>query len=150
VVRLITEVRAVRSEMGVPPSVTMPVWLKDAAPATLARGERWRDAIGRLARVSQLGALDGAIPQGAAQSVLDEATLVLPLAGVIDLAAERARLAREVARAGDEVGKLERKLDNVDFVSRAKPEVVEENRERLAAARDQMARLEAALGRIAS
>jgi valyl-tRNA synthetase len=150
VVRLVTEIRTVRSEMGVPPGTMMPVWLKDAAPATLARAGRWQDAIRRLARVSELGPLDSAIPQGAAQSVLDEATLVLPLAGVIDLAAERARLARDVARAGDEVGKLERKLENADFVSRAKPEVVEENRERLIAARDQMARLEAALGRIAS
>jgi valyl-tRNA synthetase len=149
VVRLITEVRTVRSEMGVPPSVAMPVWLNEAAPATLARAERWQEAIRRLARAAEIGPLTGAIPQGASQSVLDEATLVLPLAGVIDLDAERARLARDVARAGEEVGKLERKLANADFVSRAKPEVVEENRERLAAARDQLARLQAALGRIA-
>jgi valyl-tRNA synthetase len=127
----------------------MPVWLNEAAPASLARAERWQDAIRRLARASELGPLTGAIPPDAAQSVLDEATLVLPLAGVIDLAAERTRLARDVARAADEVGKLERKLENADFVSRAKPEVVEENRERLVAARDQMARLEAALRRIA-
>jgi valyl-tRNA synthetase len=149
VVRLITEVRTVRSEMGVPQSVTMPVWLNEAAPATLARAERWQDAIRRLARASEIAPLTGAVPRGASQSVLDEATLVLPLAGVIDLAVERARLARDVARAGDEVGKLERKLENTDFVSRAKPEVVEENRERLVAARDQMARLQAALQRIA-
>jgi valyl-tRNA synthetase len=121
----------------------------EAAPATLARAERWQEAIRRLARAAEIGPLTGAIPQGASQSVLDEATLVLPLAGVIDLDAERARLARDVARAGEEVGKLERKLANADFVSRAKPEVVEENRERLAAARDQLARLQAALGRIA-
>jgi valyl-tRNA synthetase len=101
-----------------------------------------------LARVSDLGPLDGTIPQGAAQSVLDEATLVLPLAGVIDLDAERARLARDVGRAEEEVEKLVRKLDNADFVNRAKPEVVEENRERLAAARAQLARLKAALQRI--
>jgi valyl-tRNA synthetase len=150
VVRLITEVRTVRSEMGVPPSTLVPIWLRDAAPGTLARAERWQDAIGRLARAAGLGPLEGTIPQGAAQSVMDEATLVLPLAGVIDIAAEQARLSRDVARAEDEVGKLVRKLDNADFVSRAKPEVVEENRERLVAARDQMARLEAALGRIAS
>jgi valyl-tRNA synthetase len=148
VVRLVTEVRTVRSEMGVPPSVKMPVWLNEASVATLARAERWQDAIRRLARASELGPLPGPIPQGAAQSVLDEATLVLPLAGVIDLAAERARLARDAARAGEEVEKLVRKLGNADFVNRAKPEVVEENRERLTAARDQQARLEAALQRV--
>jgi valyl-tRNA synthetase len=149
VVRLVTEVRTVRSEMGVPPSVAMPVWLNDAVQETLARAERWQDAIRRLARVSELGPLTGTVPQGAAQSVLDEATLVLPLAGVIDLDAERARLARDVGRAEEEVDKLVRKLDNADFVNRAKPEVVEENRERLATARDQLARLKAALARIA-
>ncbi|MBS0559069.1 MAG: valine--tRNA ligase [Proteobacteria bacterium] len=149
VVRLIGEVRTVRSEMGVPPSVKLPVWLKDAAPATLARAERWREAIGRLARAADLGALEGALPKGAAQSVLDEATVVLPLEGAIDLAAERARLEKEIAKAADEAGKVERKLANPDFVTRAKPEVVEENRERLTAARDQVARLQAALGRIA-
>jgi valyl-tRNA synthetase len=150
VVRLIIEVRTVRSEMGVPPSIAVPVWLKDAQAETLARAARWRDAIGRLARASELGPLPGGLPRDAAQSVLGEATLVLPLAGVIDLAAERARLAKDVARARDEEAKLVRKLANADFVSRAKPEVVEENRERLAAARDQSARLEAALGRITS
>ncbi len=149
VVRLISEVRTVRSEMGVAPSVTMPVWLNEAAPATLARIDRWQDAIRRLARASQVGPLIGAIPGDAAQTVLDEATVVLPLAGVIDIAAERNRLERDVARAKDEVDKLVRKLDNADFVSRAKPEVVEENRDRLAAAREQMAKLRAALARIA-
>jgi valyl-tRNA synthetase len=150
VVRLIGEVRTVRAEMGVPAGAAVPIMLRDAAPATLTRADRWRDAIGRLARAPSVAALDGAIPRGAAQSVLDEATLVLPLAGVIDIAAEQTRLARDVARAQDEVVKLERKLDNPDFVGRAKPEVVEENRERLAAARDQVVRLQAALGRIAS
>jgi len=148
VVRLISEVRTVRSEMNVPPSQTSPVLLKDAAPESLARGARWREAIGRMARASDFGALDGEVPKGSAQAVLDEATLVLPLAGIIDLAAERARLGRERGKAAAEAEKIEKKLANPDFVARAPAEVVDENRERLSAFADEVARLDAALRRI--
>ena len=148
VVRLIGGVRTVRAEMNVPPSLRAPVLLKDAAPATIARGGRWLEAIGRLARASGFAPLVGAVPAGSAQAVLDEATVVLPLAGLIDLAAERARLEKERAKAQREAEQVARKLDNPDFVARAEPEVVEETRERLENARAEVARLEAALARI--
>ncbi len=148
VVRLITEVRAVRAEMNVPPGTPAPILLRDAAPATLARAGRWIDAIRRLARASELKPLVGEMPKGSAQAVLDEATVILPLAEVIDLAAERARLAKERDKAAGEAKKLVQKLENADFVRRAPEEVVEENRERLATAQAEIARLEAALRRI--
>ena len=149
VVRLIGEVRAVRAEMNVPPSAPGPVLLKDASPETLARGRRWMEAIARLARVSDLAALHGDVPPGSAVAVLNEATIVLPLAGLIDFAAERARLDKELAKAAKEAEAVSRKLDNPEFVARAKPEVVEENRDRLDSARQDVARLQAALARIA-
>ncbi len=149
VVALITEVRGVRAEMQVPPSVKTPILLKDAAAESLSRGAAWFEAIGRLARASELRALTGDVPKGVAQAVVGEATVVLPLADVIDLAAERARLAKERARAEGEAKKIAGKLGNADFVARAPEEVVEENRERLAAAEAEMARLDAALARIA-
>jgi valyl-tRNA synthetase len=148
VVRLIGEVRTVRSEMNVPPATLTPILLRDARPETLARGERWIEAIRRMARASEFGPLSAEMPKGAAQAVLDEATIVLPLAGVIDLDAERARLGRERVKAEQETEKIAKKLDNADFVRRAPEEVVEENRERLQAARDEIARLDAALRRI--
>jgi valyl-tRNA synthetase len=80
--------------------------------------------------------------------VLDEATLLLPLAGLIDVGAERARLAREAGRAEDDAAKLSRKLENADFVARAPADVVAENRAREAAARAEAARLRAALARL--
>ncbi len=117
-----------------------------------ARAARWSEAIGRMARVSEVSVLDGALPpdalRDAAQAVVDEATLILPLAGIIDLAAERARLGRERARAQDEAAKVVAKLANADFVARAKPEVVEENRERLSTFRQDAERLDAALRRL--
>lgn len=148
-VSLISAVRGVRAEMNVPPSITVPLLLQGASPETLARGARWIDAIRRLGRATEFRALaEGEAPKGA-QVVVGEATILLPLAEVIDLGAERARLAKERDKALAEAAKVEQKLANADFVARAKPEVVEENRERLAGYQAEAARLEAAMARIA-
>ncbi|OUJ04358.1 valine--tRNA ligase [Acetobacter cibinongensis] len=147
-IRLISEVRTVRSEMNVPPSQKAPVFLKDAHPETVARAERWQEAIGRMARVSHVAALEGNLPKGCAQAVLDEATLIIPLEGLIDITVERDRLQKELTKAEDEIGKTEKKLANENFVARAKPEIVQEMRERLVAQQGESQRLKAALLRI--
>jgi valyl-tRNA synthetase len=147
-IRFITAIRTVRAEMNIPPSTKIPVYLRDAAPITLARAKTWENAAGRLARAAAIETAPDPVPQGAAQIVLDEATLILPLAGLIDLAAERARLERERQRAADEIEKVVKKFQNADFVARAKPEVVEENRERERTGRLEVARLDAALARL--
>ncbi len=149
VVRLISVVRSVRTEMNVPPATQTPILLRDAAPEVLARGQAWIDAIRLLARASALQPLQGEMPKGSAQATLDGATVILPLADAIDLGAERVRLAKERDKAAGEARKIAQKLDNADFVRRAPEEVVEENRERLAAAQAEIARLELALQRIA-
>ncbi|MEO9188917.1 MAG: valine--tRNA ligase, partial [Acetobacteraceae bacterium] len=148
VVRLIGEVRAVRAEMNIPPAVLAPVLLRDASPENMARAGRWIEPIRRMARAANVSALEGEMPKGSAQAVLDEATLVIPLVGLIDVRAEQARLGKDRAKAVGEADKLRRKLANEDFVSRAPAEVVEENRERLAGIEAEIARLEAALRRI--
>ena len=148
VIRFVTAVRTVRAEMNVPPSLKAPILLRDASPQTVRRAQAWLDAASRLARVSEVGAAPASVPAGCAQIVLDEATLLLPLAGLIDLDAERARLSRERARATDDLQKVRRKLENADFVARAKADVVEENRERARAAEREVARLQAALARL--
>ncbi|MDT8331254.1 valine--tRNA ligase [Roseomonas gilardii] len=149
-VGLVSTVRGVRAEMNVPPSQRFPLLVQGAGPEVLARGQRWLDTIARMARIEAIQPLAGEPPKGVAQAVLGEATIMLPLAGIIDIDAERARLAKERGKAEAEAKKIAAKLDNADFVARAKPEVVEENRERLAAAQAEIARLEAALGRIAA
>ncbi|ARW11756.1 Valine--tRNA ligase [Acetobacter ascendens] len=148
IIRLITEIRTVRAEMNVPPAQKAPVFLKDALPQTLDHAQRWQEAIGRMARVSEIAPLLGDIPHGSAQAVVDEATLIIPLAGLIDLDAERARLKKELGKAEDEVAKTEKKLGNENFVTRAKPEVVQEMRDRLEAQQGECVRLKAALSRI--
>ncbi len=80
--------------------------------------------------------------------MLDEATVVLPLADAIDIGAERTRLVKERDKMAGEARKVAQKLDNADFVKRAPEDVVEENRDRLASVQADIARLEAALQRI--
>jgi valyl-tRNA synthetase len=148
VVRLITLVRSVRAEMNVPPSKPSPVLLQGASSEATGRVDRWIEAIRRLARASEVSALEGAVPKGSAQAVLDEVTIVLPLEGLIDIAAERTRLTRERDKLVADAKKTAQKLANADFVSRAPEEVVAENRERLAVAEAEIARLQAALDRL--
>ncbi len=148
VVRFITEIRTVRAEMNVPPARLAPVLLRDAQAQTVARAQAWRESIGRMARVSGVGVLEGEMPRGAAQLVLEEATLVLPLEGLIDLEAEQARLRKEDDRLRAETEKAERKLANPDFVARAKPDIVEETRARVQGFRNDRARIQAALRRL--
>ena len=149
VIRFITAVRTVRAEMNVPPSVKAPVLLRDATVVTRRRAGDWLDAATRLARVSVIGEAVTQAPTGSAQLVLDEATLVIPLADLIDLGAERARLVRERARAADDLARARAKLANADFMARAKAEVVEEHQERERRAVGEVARLDAALARLA-
>jgi valyl-tRNA synthetase len=149
IVKLISEIRTVRSEMNVPPSVKTPVFLKDAAAETLARAKAWEDAIFRMARASSIGKLLGDIPPGSAQSIVNEATIILPLADLIDLAAERARLQSNRAKAAAELEKVLAKLADENFVRRAPAQIIAENEERRETFAAEIARLDAALARIA-
>jgi valyl-tRNA synthetase len=150
VVRLVSTVRAVRSEMNVPPGAQLALLVKDASPESRARLERHRDLVLRLARLASVDPLDGEVPRGAVQAVLDEATLVLPIGDVVDLAKEKARLAREVQKLDGEIEKIAKKLGNEQFLAKAKPEVVEEQKERRSEAEAARAKLREALARLAS
>ena len=86
VIRLISEVRSVRSEMNVPAGARVPLVVSGASDETMARAKRHEETILRLARIDAMSF--GKAPAGAVQIVLDEATLALPLAGIIDVAAE--------------------------------------------------------------
>ncbi|MDX1421624.1 MAG: valine--tRNA ligase [Kiloniellales bacterium] len=148
VVRLIGEVRAVRAEMNVPPKSKIDLLLKDAGEAALARVAAHGDLIRRLARLERIEPLDGEVPEGSAQIVLDQATAVLPLGAVIDLDQERARLSREKQRQEAEIAKLDKKLANRQFLAKAPPEVVSEQRERREEAAAARAKIAAALEQI--
>ncbi len=131
VVRLITQVRSVRSEMNVPPGSKVPLFIAGGDQLARSCMEAHGALIMRLARLSQLSDSDGAVPEGAVQDALGTARLILPLAGVIDIDEEKARLHREVAKIDVEIGKFEKKLANQNFLAKAPPEVVAEQRTRL-------------------
>ncbi|MGK6320136.1 valine--tRNA ligase [Sphingomonas sp. DT-204] len=145
-IRLVGEIRAARTELNVPPGARLPLHVRDAAPATEARLANQAAAIARLARVDQA---EGDLPAGGAlQIVVDEATFVIPLQGVIDLDAERARLAKAIAAAEKERDGLAGRLGNPSFVERAKPEAVERARADHAEKAAEAERLTAALARL--
>lgn len=149
VVRLISSVRAVRSEMNVEPKAQLTLRLKDASAETLAQLETHSDLIHRLARIEDSGALEGEVPKGAVSTVLDEATVVLPMSGVIDVASEQARLDKELKKLDPEIMKYEKKLTNQGFLAKAPPEVVAEQQERLEALKAERAKLGEAAARLA-
>ncbi|QNT78958.1 valine--tRNA ligase [Entomobacter blattae] len=148
-ISLISEIRTIRAEMNIPPAQKMPVYVMEMNSAHRAIAKDWGEALSRMARVSEFHELEGNIPDESAQTVLQEATLIFPLSGVVDIVAEKKRLGKEISRLGNELAKVEAKLANKDFISRAKPEVVEENRQRLFTFQNEIKRFEAALARLA-
>ncbi|MBL8550193.1 MAG: valine--tRNA ligase [Hyphomonadaceae bacterium] len=147
IVRLIGEARSTRAELNVPPAAKVPLLLIGATPAHAELLERYQEHIDRLARLEYSTTAEEA-PRGSVTFVLDEATVALPLEGVVDFAAEATRLEKDIAKLDGEIKKMSGKLANKDFVAKAPEEVVEENRERLAgdiASRDKLA---AALARL--
>ena len=145
-IKLVTEVRSVRAEMNVPAGAKVPLVIAGASDETKARVAAHDETIKRLARIDTLGF--GSPPPGSVQIVLDEATLALPLQGVIDIGAESERLKREIDKVGSEITQITAKLANEKFVSRAPEHVVEEQRERKSDAEATAVKLSQALKRL--
>ncbi|MGB3810430.1 MAG: valine--tRNA ligase [Parvibaculum sp.] len=144
VIRLISDVRSVRAEMNVPAGAKIPLMIKGASADNLARLARHKDLIVRLARLSSAEVTE-TVPAGALQMVLDEATVLLPIADVVDLKAETVRLKKELGKLDGEIGKIDAKLGNEKFIASAPEQVVDEQRERKADAEAARAKLTIAL-----
>ena len=130
VVQAISAIRALRAEMNVPPAARVPLLIRDAEPA--------RDGTDRAPpgafHPPRPGRASSSRPRrfrpGGVQVVVEGATLILRLGEVVDLARERERLGKEIGRLDTELAKIAAKLDNPNFLAKAKAEVVEEQRER--------------------
>jgi valyl-tRNA synthetase len=146
-VDLVSEIRSIRTEIGVPGGAMVPLVFLAADKTTKERCQRLGETLRRLARLSELDFADAA-PQGSVQVIVHGVTAALALEGVVDLAAEKLRLTKEIGRTHSDISKIDAKLGNPDFLARAKEEVIDEQRERREDAVARLAKLEEALARL--
>jgi valyl-tRNA synthetase len=147
IVDLVMAVRSIRSEMNIPPATLIPLALVTDDEELEARTMVWGDFIKRLARLSEID-FPGAVPPQAIQLVVRGELVALPLAGVIDIPAERARLEREGAKIEADIKRVDAKLRNPDFIARAPEEVVEGEREKRDEAEGRRVKIAEALERL--
>ncbi len=128
--QVVTAIRNIRAEYRVNPGERIAVGVHAEGDAAI-RLERMRDGIETLAKVGELTIGAGvAKEKGSAAQPLGKLEVIVPLAGIVDLDAEAQRLAKEKEKIESELASVEKKLANENFVSRAKPEVVEREREK--------------------
>jgi valyl-tRNA synthetase len=148
VVRVISEIRRVRADMNVPAAAQIQMIMKGASPQNLARLKSYNDIICRLARLAEIRVSDAEAQKGALQIVVDEATIILPIADVVDLDQERLRLKKEIDKARASIEKVDKMLNSPAFLAKAPEEVVEEQKEVRAEAENVIAKLNQALKQI--
>ncbi|MBI4030774.1 MAG: valine--tRNA ligase [Proteobacteria bacterium] len=133
-IRFISEIRSVRADMNVPAAAKIRLLVKGADKDTKERIQKYDEILRRMARLEKIDLSEALPPKGSIQTVVDEATLIMPIAGIIDLDKERERLKKEIIKLQDNIQKIDQKLANRQFVDNAPEEVVEEQRARRAEA----------------
>jgi len=118
--------------------------VQGASEETKGRFGSYDEVLRRMARIESVE-FTAEAPKGAVQTVLDEATLILPIADIIDLDKERARLKKEIEKLNSDLEKTNQKLGNGDFMSRASEEVIDEMKQRKEAAEMTISKLSQAL-----
>ena len=142
--------RRIRAEMDIAPGREMPVLLQGASAADLERLKQHQALLKFIARLSDITIhAQGELPPSAT-ALLGEMKILVPMVGLIDMDAERARLAKEIARIEGEIGKCQAKLGKPDFVDNAPPAVVEKERQRLRDFETTLAGLQGQLKRLAA
>ena len=144
----ISAIRTARAELNIPAGAKVAVKVSGANETTLARVSNNSDQLMKLARLESIEALSGDMPKGAAQVVVEEATFVIPLEGLLDISAEIDRLNKEMGKHDGTIGKLNGMLNNANFVARAPEDVIAKNKALLADAEQAKAGVEAALERL--
>ena len=134
--------------MHVPAGLHVPLLVTELSAAGRAAWANNEAMIKRLARIESLTDVD-AFPKGCVTVAVEGGSFGLPLADIIDVAEEKARLEKTLARLDKELAGLRARLGNPKFVESAPEEVVEETRENLSLREDEAAKLRAALDRLA-
>lgn len=147
IIALITEIRSIRSQLNIPVSVKPELIMSDLTAETKSWVETNEQSLSFLGRLSSVLCAPSP-PEGALPFVVVDATGHLKLAQWINIEAETKRLALELAQAQAKINPLKSKLSNQDFIQKAKPEVVEENKARLTDAENAAAKLKLAIDRL--
>jgi valyl-tRNA synthetase len=145
VVDLVTAIRSVRAEMNI--TAHIPLVLAGVSAETKVRAGRWAEFVQRLARVADISFADAA-PAGSLQLLVRGEVAAMPLKGVIDFAAERARLEKEMSKVAADIARIDGKLGNADFMARAPEEIVDGERDKRAEAESRREKILAALERL--
>jgi valyl-tRNA synthetase len=150
VMGFILGIRRIRGEMDIAPGRPLPVCLQDAGDEDRRRLAAYRPYLDKLARLESVAFLspDEPLPE-AALAILGDLKIAVPLAGLIDVAAERQRLAKQVERTEKELAGLTGRLENPAFVERAPAAVVEKERARAEQLRRELIELNAQRERLA-
>jgi len=130
-IKLITAIRSVKSEMNIPPGAKLPLLVAGASTQTAERLRRHQELLQWLGRITSLEQVDE-LPKSALQTVVNEAVFGLVVEGVVDMSEERKRLEAEISKTKGEITRIEKKLGNESFVSRAPKAVVAKEQEKLA------------------
>jgi len=145
----IVGVRQIRSGMDIKPSKPLPVLLANTSDADKAKLERNQNYIDFLARTESITVLaDGEEAPESATALVGEMKVLIPMAGLIDKDVEMARLSKEIEKKQQEVGRIEGKLSNPNFVERAPEAVVEKERAKIAEIQTALKNFEEQLERI--
>jgi valyl-tRNA synthetase len=147
---VLSGIRRIRSEMNIAPGKTIPLLLADGDATDRARAAKFATQVAFLARVETPQWIEpGADEPAAAAAVVGSLRVLIPLAGLIDVDAEKARLAKEIGRVEGEIRKCEGKLGNAKFVANAPADVVAQERQRIADWNTQLAALREQAGKLA-
>lgn len=130
-IKTITEIRSVRSDMNVPAAAKVRMLVKDASFITVEYLKKYDEILRRMARLESVE-VSNDVPKGSIQTIVGEATLVLPIAEIIDLDKERQRLNKEIGKLAANIEKIDQKLADEKFVANAPPEIIAEQKSRRA------------------
>ena len=147
VIKAITGIRSVRSEMNVPAGAKIPLIVSGSNELTQQRIVRHNDVLKRLARLDTI-TVQNDFPEGSIQSIVEEAVFAIHLNEVIDVTAETDRLKKEITKVEKEISKISGKLNNQGFLEKAPDAVIQENKSRLQDEQSKLEKLETALDRL--
>jgi len=149
IIDTITGVRNIRGEMNLAPSQALKALVQSPEASVRESLENFRGLIMNIARLEELTVTEpGKRPGAAATAVIPEATVYVPLEGVLDVDKETGRLEKEIKKLDGELVKLSKKLDNQDYLSKAPAEVVQKTKDKHAELSEKQQKLEAQLERV--